>query len=310
MRKTFGLLAVLALALTLVLLGGPAKADFYAEIYGGVALGDSSSSTIPYSGSKVYGDGAAIKYTSGSLNVPGTFDNPFAIGGLKLGTWFTQEGFPAISYPDWMKYFGFYLDLSFQRMNYRRQIGHYNQHYWDYVRSVDRTNDYGTYDGDATWWSDGRAFTIGFMFAGRYGFLKDSEVPFGRLQPYVAVGPALLINSQKRGFNVYSVTSIDGYTLPYAMPVCDGGRNLQSQTDVTIALMVDAGIRYMALKNVSIDCFFRYRYAKPSFDGATWEDVGAKEGVFYGSSRSIPVSSSFDPTYHWFSGQIGVAYHF
>ena len=44
------------------------------------------------------------------------------MGGVKVGTWFVKEGFLGWSgYPDWMKYFGFYTDFSYQRLYMRKQ---------------------------------------------------------------------------------------------------------------------------------------------------------------------------------------------
>jgi len=58
---------------------------------------------------------------------------------------------------------------------------------------------------------------------------------------------------------------------------------------------VDAGFRWMALKNVSIDVFFRYRFAQPSFSYGTFAGAGPFK---------------LAPDYNIFSGHIGAAYHF
>jgi opacity protein-like surface antigen len=102
--------------------------------------------------------------------------------------------------------------------------------------------------------------------------MPDSAVPFGRLQPYLAVGPAVLFSWQE----------------PTIVGVSAGSK---SSTD--LALAVEAGIRYMALKNVSIDLSFKYRWAEPHYE----YNVGG-----------IPVV--LDPTYHIFIGALGAAYHF
>ncbi|MBI4643391.1 MAG: outer membrane beta-barrel protein, partial [Deltaproteobacteria bacterium] len=165
---------------------------------------------------------------------------PAVIGGLKLGTWFVKEGIPGYNYPDWMKYLGFYVDFSFHRLDLKNQ--NFNQ----------TLNTAGVFTAglntDAR--SEGTVATLAFMFAARYGFLPDSEVPFGRLQPYVAVGPAVMFSTQQPTINI----------LTTAQNIEPGS---QSSTD--IALAVDAGLRYMALKNVSIDASFNYRWANPSY---------------------------------------------
>ena len=102
--------------------------------------------------------------------------------------------------------------------------------------------------------------TWAFMFAGRYGFFPDSEVPFGRLQPYVAVGPAIMFSSLKPKVLANEVSLTTGIPTGFVLTNSPG-----SQSSTNICLAVDAGIRYMCLKNVSIDISFKYRYAQPSY---------------------------------------------
>jgi hypothetical protein len=131
------------------------------------------------------------------------------IGGWRLGTWFVPEGALGYKrYPNWMKYFGFYTDISISQIN------------------SNRSSLVGT----------GYVATWGFMPVLRLGFAKDDEVPFGRIQPYVGVGPAIFLVR----FNNFT------------------------GSDVAPALMVDGGVRYMFNKKFSIDLFLRYRYARPN----------------------------------------------
>ncbi|MBI4962377.1 MAG: hypothetical protein HY913_03800 [Desulfomonile tiedjei] len=199
------------------------------------------------------------------------------MGGVKLGTWFVKEGFLGMYYPYWMQYFGFYLDFMMHRLNFRQQSG----------RSFTTISVGGvsvTAPGSFTFSSEGVAPTLAFMFAARYGFLPDSEVPFGRLQPYVAVGPAIMFASQQPTF-IFNDLGV--------------GRDLESQSSAVICLAVEAGLRWMALKNVSIDVSFKYRYAEPSFSYTFLTPITQQRATL-----------TLDPTFHLFSGQIGAAYHF
>jgi hypothetical protein len=81
-----------------------------------------------------------------------------------------------------------------------------------------------------------------FLFMAHYGFLPDSEVPAGRIHPYIGVGPALLWSG-------------------FENPVGTGSANA-----LNVALVVEPGIRWMCMPNVSIDTSMRYRYAVPSYD--------------------------------------------
>ena len=104
-----------------------------------------------------------------------------------------------------------------------------------------------------------------------YGFMPDSEVPTGRINPYIGVGPAILWS---------------GFESPVG-----GGR----ADAVNVALIVEPGIRWMALSNVSIDTAMRYRYAAPSYD------LGSIPGL-----GSIVMS----PTLHQFAFLVRANYHF
>jgi hypothetical protein len=144
--------------------------------------------------------------------------------------------------------------------------------------------------------AEGFATTLAFMFTARYGFLPDAEVPFGRLQPYVAAGPGILFTSLKPKITISSFSFLSNGVL---LTSPSQGISPGSQSDATVCLVAEAGVRWLALKNVSIDIFFKYLHAQPEFNYDYLEPIS-------GTVKDFDLS----PTYNLFSGQIGVAYHF
>ncbi|MEW6659440.1 MAG: hypothetical protein AB1424_12345 [Thermodesulfobacteriota bacterium] len=289
MKKTYAFAGVMILAAVLLILPVGAKAEMYVEAYLGGVFASSSGHEFTDTTANTFG----IAGLNGTYrhSVPGTFNNPFFMGGLKIGTWFVKEGFLGFNYPDWMKYLGFYLDFNYHRLDFRKQQG---------TTSISHTlgalgPSVGTTSNEFD--SEGTAATLAFMFAARYGFLPDSEVPFGRLQPYIGVGPAILFSSQQPTLIMRPYTTAGGglgvasFLNQSAVP--------GSASSVNICLAVEAGLRYMALKNVSLDVSFKYRYSQPSYSYSFTDPLdGARK------------SFTFSPTYNLFSGQVGAAYHF
>jgi hypothetical protein len=271
--KKIGVLAV-ALA-TAFLLVGAANAEMYVEGYlGGTAAANMGQNFVVHESisppTPPHNNPPPSDF---HLNYPGATDAS-VIGGVKLGTWFVNEGFAGWSgYPEWCKYFGFYTDFSYQRLEMPGQRLSGGNYY--------NNGALGNIAAGAIS-SEGMAATWAFMLAGRYGFFPDSEVPFGRLQPYVAVGPAVMF------------TAMNPKLLANGLSMSPGG-----DTQAVIALEVESGISYMATKKVSIDLSFKYRYAQPSF---SYSGLNAADGA--------PASFKLNPTYNLFSGQLGVAYHF
>ncbi len=272
---------VLLLLVVLLAMPGLARGEMYVEAYlggmQGANAGMNATSNHP----------GGLFQTVEQHDISGKLD-PAVIGGLKIGTWFVKEGFLGMNYPDWMKYFGFYLDFSFHRLNFRNQSGKTTA--YDNFLNIPR----GSVGTTNLFFSEGTAATLAFMFAGRYGFLPDSEVPFGRLQPYVAVGPAILFTTQhpRLSSTSYWLTIAPPVPFPYSLKP-------HSDSSVNIALALDAGIRYMCLKNVSLDLSFKYRYARANY---TYSYVDPLDGTQQGFS--------LNPNYNLFSAQMGAAYHF
>jgi hypothetical protein len=205
-----------------------------------------------------------------NTNFPGGID-PYVIGGVKFGYWFTPYGTYAISgMPDWMKYFGFYTDFSYHKLNFGSQTGRWNV---------------GAANGTANFETNGNLISWAFMFAGRYGFLPDSEVPFGRLQPYLAVGPTLFWSSQKPTVNI---------TVPAVL-----GLSPATKDSFNVGLGVETGLRFFATRSISLEVSFKYRYVPTSHSFA---------GTIPGTAISYTADSKAD--LNLFSGQIGAAYHF
>jgi opacity protein-like surface antigen len=179
---------------------------------------------------------ADVKISAGPLSASNSvFIRPSVIGGATIGYDFVNAGFGAYAWPDWMKYFSFALDLTYNRLaiNQDNNVFAHNS----------RVNGY-----EVAWT---------FLFMAHYGFMPDSEVPSGRINPYIGVGPAIVWTGAQGTF-----------------PILTLDRHVRSSNfgddAMNVALVVEPGIRWMAMKNISIDTAFRYRYSVPS-----WSDNNA-----------------------------------
>jgi hypothetical protein len=279
-------LTVLMLALALLALTvGTAPAETYVEVYLGNSFAVTSPNPLELDVNPNYK--GPVKT---SLEFPRTVISSFYFG-AKLGTWFSKEGFPKLDYPDWMKYLGFYLDFSFQGLEkssliYKPTLGtrrmyvfpSYYPHYQQYQFSVNK---------------GASIVTLAFMFAFRYGFLPTEKVPFGKLQPYVAVGPGIFITSispnfrfQPSAFELVPIYDDFERTIP-----------LSYTSVVTVGLATELGIRFMITRFLSVDTSVKYRLVRPSLS----YDLDAE-----GFTHQL----KFSPQINLFSIQAGLAYHF
>lgn len=182
----------------------------------------------------------------------------FIVGG-KFGYWFSRQGALKANYPNFMKYLGLELDISYNALNWGKQsvvISPIN-----YATTIE---------------NNGFMVTAALLVMGRYGFLPDEEVPFGRLQPYLGIGPAIVVT--KTFLNI--------------------GHDYQS-SEADPGFMVESGLRYMIRKNCSINAEFKYRYARIHAD--VDDQIFGRPYWLY-----VPMYT----TYNLFSLTVGVAYHF
>jgi hypothetical protein len=226
----------------------PTRGESYVELFiGGV---HTENEHIPFSILHPYANGVSAE----NLAVPGRIHlaiNQSGTAGLRLGTWFVKEGFPKVDYPPWMRYFGCYFDFSYHRLDYRPQ--QQDTVSIDNVPPVFSLKAVPNDKHTNRFLSEARVFTLAFMLAARYGFLPTEQMPFGRLQPYIALGPGIFIMDQEVTIQTMS------YIAEKRMFNNWFNISPQSNTSVSICLIGDAGLRWMFTKHVSADLFFRFR---------------------------------------------------
>jgi hypothetical protein len=166
------------------------------------------------------------------INRGRAYFGPAVIGGATIGYDFVNTGFGAYAWPEWMKYFSVATDITYNRLSLDSDSG---------PGSFSKIFAPGsTMDGSVVAWT--------FLLMAHYGFFPDSEVPTGRVNPYIGIGPAILWSS----INSFETR----------VGSLGGGRA------TNVALVVEPGIRWMVLPKVSIDTALRYRYAVPTWDVA------------------------------------------
>ena len=205
------------------------KGEFYAAGYMGAAFTPSQD----------------LNFGSGSLTL---YNNKFGssvVGGGKIGY-----------FNDRIPYLGAELETNVSRTAIRRTG-------LDASRSIRGAAAVTMAEDD---WLN---LVVAFHLVGRYGFLPDQEVPFGRLQPYVGVGPAAVIH-------------------------CG---NLSTAGNYGIDVM--SGLRYMLLKNVSM--FVEYKYTHV-FNTEMSMQVYLHNGQAVQAAASFPLDNHkvvLGAGYHW-----------
>jgi opacity protein-like surface antigen len=176
--------------------------EFYAGGYLGAAF--TPGQDLSYSdGFSLNPGGAPITY-QGAATLFGNKFNTSLTGGLKFG-YFTHT----------VPYLGWEVESSVNNSYVNRQT----------LSASRPINGYGVGTVPNNFWVN---WTTGLHIVGRYGFLQDKEVPFGRLQPYVGIGPAFTVLYEE----------------------VDSAKNF--------GLDVMAGVRYMFTKNIG--AFLEYKF--------------------------------------------------
>jgi len=178
---------------------------------------------------------------------------PGVIGGLKFGRYFDRA-----------PWFGLEVETRFSRNNFSGNQGTITPPQPFQPSPLLKGSD---------WFM---IWAIQVNLLARYGFLKDKEVTFGRLQPYIGIGP--------------------GWEIDY-------GR-LDSTKNFAIETL--AGIKYMLNKNFGV--FFEYKFTYQF--AIEYQDVPVYNTLPNYPANALPqtYTFTFDQPHHMFV--LGVSYHF
>jgi opacity protein-like surface antigen len=240
------ILALLLVAAVFLMMPGPGRAGLWIGVQGGpnfVANADVKGT-----------------YNRRLQNVK---TEPALLGGVLIGYDFVKEGFLGYDWPNWLKYFSLAIDITYNDFSQKAQNVQYRTSKTQIPIHISQVQ--------------GHMLVLSFLFIAKYGFFPAPEFPFGRLIPYVGVGPGVFFSVAETSH------SFSGYP---------------SSDSAETGIVTEAGVRYMVLRNVSLDAAFRYRYVIPSYD----VDYFTNRGQFH-------VPAWFESA-HQFNAIFRVSYHF
>ncbi len=178
------------------------KGEFYSGLYLGAAI--TPSQELNYSSGGLVIPTAAAPFSIGSFTASKQKFDTGVMGGVKLGYFCNR-------YPN----FGLEVETSFHPSRVKAQSVSLSPSIQGYNTGLFKQDNWVNWQ-------------MALHLVARYGFLKDDDVPFGRLQPYLGLGPGMVAMYDKD----------------------DSAKNF------TIDVM--AGVRYMMTKNVA--AFLEYKY--------------------------------------------------
>jgi opacity protein-like surface antigen len=205
---------------------------------------------------------SAFPYLGLNGRLKGVKTETAALGGVTIGYDFIKEGFLGYDWPNWLKYFSFAIDLTYNNFSQGAQTVKAKGPLGVVPLQISR--------------ADGYMLVLSFLFIAKYGFLPTPEIPFGRLIPYVGVGPGIFFSA------VETSSSFSGYP---------------SSDSAEVGIVTEAGVRYMVRHNISLDAAFRYRYAVPSYDVDYYSNLGNFNIV--GRIPTQQFNAIFRVTYHF-----------
>ena len=278
-KKIFDAMCLLAL-----LVPAHACAEWYVEGYVGGMFGRSH----------LCGPQVNNIYNQSNLNasfcLPTKKLSSTVTGGLKLGAWFDDQCHLPCETPSWLEHLGCYIDADFNNLDYH--------HGFCLTPICYTTPDGNTHPGCANtcFSSCGHSTTLAFMLACRACICRTDEIPAGRFQPYLALGPAVLFVKQHAKLLIGAHEIDDGH---FAL-ILNNTYTIEPSCCVSkhvACAALDAGLRQMLSECFSIDYSFKYRYAPSCFS-------------FTAATGSTGDLLSFKHRYHQFSFQVGFGFHF
>ncbi len=221
------------------------RPQFYADVQGGVSIptGAGLNSAFHDFDADVGGRINGAWTNPGNQGVGGRI-------GVNVGWWANDD--PA----SFWSHIGGNFNFSYNPLNFQRSGGTFHENID--IAGLPLIPASGTVD----FGSRGNLYSLAYLFNYRQGVLPDAQVPFGRLQFYAGLGPALIINNQK----FTRTTNLNGTTFK---------QSFASQTDTSAGLTVQVGAKYFFTKNFYTNLSFDYRYFQSSFD-LTQGNFGSK----------------------------------